>query len=164
MDTGFSLRDRHTGINLVGFVIVDIAMLIEHATVTVIGEFVQAGISHHDEIVAYFGDHFPNGHVEDAVRVDAGGTTSVERCWYPEQHDASDAGLDRVVGCGFERVHTVLLHTGHRGNVDRLIGALIDEDHQGQVGGRTTDLCDQAAHGGRLAQAARTMRKHDVLS
>src|SRR5699024_12242433 len=94
VDAGLGLSNGQARIDLVSFVVVDVAVLIEHAAVAMIGEFVQAGISHHDEIVAYFGDHFPNGHVEDAVRVDAGGTTSVERCWYPEQHDASDAGLE----------------------------------------------------------------------
>ena len=77
MDPGFGLCHSHPSVDRVGGVIVDVASLVEHTTVSVVGEFIETGVGHDHHIVAHFSDDFSNRDIEDAVGVDPGGAAGV---------------------------------------------------------------------------------------
>ena len=104
MRPGVGLRHGHPAIDLQGGVVVHVAVVVEHAAVAMVGEFVQADVTHHHEVVADLGSHVPDGLVQYAVRVQRSGALGIAPGRDAEEHDAADPQLHGLRGGTPERV------------------------------------------------------------
>jgi hypothetical protein len=158
VDSRIRLRHRHLGVVQQRRVVVHVAVRTQHATVPVRGELVQAQVRHDHRGVADLGDDVPDRHVEDARRVGAAGTDLVALGGHAEEHEATDAGTNRLDRRLAQRVAGVLDHAGHRGDRLRLGEPFPHEHRQDQLGRGDPGLRDQPAHGRALPQASGTNR------
>jgi len=90
------LSDRHVGVAGERRVVVDASRRVSTPQVAVRGELVQAEIAHHHRGVAHFGDDVTDRDVEDPLRIGSARADLVTRGRHAEQHDAADAGPDRL--------------------------------------------------------------------
>ncbi len=143
------LRDGHRGIQLIGGVVVDPAVIVEHAAVAVVGELVEAGVGHDHEVVADRVAHRAQRDVEDAVRVDraAAGRVLVALAGHAEEHDAAETRVDAAPSDVDDARQGVVLHARHRRDRRRGIDPVGDEDGQ-------HELARGAASSRRRARAA----------
>ena len=95
MGAGAGLGAGHVLVELDGFVVKHAALVIQHAAVAVGGEFVEAGIGHHDEVIAEFLAQAGNAAVQNALRVprDGAGIILVFLERNAEKIDAGHAGF-----------------------------------------------------------------------
>jgi hypothetical protein len=142
------MRHRNLAVHLEGGVVVDLPGVVEHAAVAVVGELVQAEVRHQHGLVAELRVQVPQGDVQDAVRVEAAGADRVLVFRDAEQHQPTDAGLDRLDRGLPQALAGVLDDAGHGRDRYRLGRALLDEHGQHQLAGPHGRLGDEPAHGG----------------
>ena len=135
-------------------VVVDAAVVVEHAAVAVVGELVEAEVGHDDGGVADLGPHVAQGDVEHAVRVDACGAGGVAALGDAEEHQPADPRRHGLDGGLAQGVAGVLHDTGHRGDRHRLGGALLHEHRQHELARAQGGLGDEPPHRRRGAQPA----------
>ena len=124
-----------------------------------VGELVEAQITHDEQVVTHGVTHGTQPDVEDAVRIERTRTHGVLRLRHAEQHDACDAGVTRALRLRDERVERVLHDARHRRDRRVLRSVLAHEHRQDEVGRRDDRLGDHVAHHRRRAQPPRTVRQ-----
>ena len=87
------LGDRHPPVDLQRRVVVDAPAVIEDAAVPVVGELVQAGVRHDDEVVADGSADAFKSDIEYAAGLGSARAAGILRGRDPEEHDAADAGV-----------------------------------------------------------------------
>ena len=123
----------HFCISEQGGVVVDVAVAVENPAVAVVGELVQAQISHQNGAVAKLATQRAQCDVEDAVRVLGPGALRVLVRGDAVQHQPADSGLDRLDGRFAQRLLRVLDDARHRGDGNRLGGVLADEHREHEI-------------------------------
>ena len=136
-------------------------LIVDDAAVPMVGELVEAGVGHEDGVVAEVGAQRGQRTVQDSVGAVGTGSQRVLVLGtrYAEQHQPTDAGSDRLLGGGAQRIERVLHDAGHRGDRLGLVQTVRDEHRQHQMARREVGLGHQAAHGRSRAEAARTNRR-----
>lgn len=157
MGAGVGLDLGHLGVPFQRGVVVDPSVGVEDTAVAVVGELVQAQVGHDHEVVADLGAHVPEGDLEDAVGVGAGGAGGVLLgvLGHAEEHDPGDPGLQRLHGGLPQGVAGVLDDAGHGPDRHGFGDPLAHERGQDQVGGMQPRLGHHPPHGGRRPQPPR---------
>src|SRR5699024_5315199 len=93
------LRASHLGVTGQGGIVVDVSRVVEHATVTMVGELVQTGVGRQYRGATEFGPQIAQRDVEDTVLIAAGGAASVPYRGNAEQHQPTDSGMHCIDGC-----------------------------------------------------------------
>ena len=92
MGTGARLGDGGRRVDLEGGVVVDLAVLVEHAAVAVVGVLVDAQVGDQGDVVAEVAAQVGEGQLHDPLRVGRAAAGGVLDGRHTEQHDAADAG------------------------------------------------------------------------
>jgi hypothetical protein len=154
---GFGLGERLLDQHLDGFVVQDVAGLVEQAVLAVAGEGVQRHVGHHAQAGKFFfSARTTRGH--QAVGV---GGLAADRVFQRgrlitgKQRHHRDAQLDAVFGHRQQQVQAQALHAGHRGHGLAAVAAVQHEHRVDQVVGADRVLAHQVAGEIVAAQAAR---------
>ena len=149
------LGERGAGVDLQRGVVVDVAVLVEHAAVAVVGVLVDAQVGDQHDVVADVAAQVGEGELHDALGIEGAGADGVLACRDPEQHDGPHAERGQLGDLLAEALAAVLDDARQRHDRLRLGDALADEQRGDQVARAHRRLGDEVAEGRRAPEAPR---------
>jgi len=154
LGTRSSLGERRPTVQIDRGVIVDVAGVVDDATVPVIGVLVDAQVGDHHDVVADVAAKVGQGQLHDPIGVVRTAADRILRRRNPEHDDALHTEFGERGDLGAQRSSTVLYDTGQRRDRHRFVDALANEQRSDQVVDAHMGRCDEIAHGCSPTEAA----------
>ena len=131
---GAGLGHRGPGVDLERGVVVDVAAIVEHAAVAVVGVLVDAQVGDQHDVVADVAAQVGERELHDAVRVEGAAADGVLRRRHTEQDHGAHAELGQLDDLLAQAVAGVLHDARQRHDRLRLGDALAHEQRRDEVG------------------------------
>ena len=131
--TGVRLGQRDASVQFERRVIVDRAVIAQHAAVTVTRVLIETEVRHEDQLVAEIVAERTQRHLRDALRVPGAAAELVLRRRNAKEDDATDADADQLLDLFAQRVDRVLKLAGQRRDLTRLAQPFGDEEWRDEV-------------------------------
>ena len=153
---GLGLGNGDSPVEVERGVVVHLAGFVDHATVAVIGVFVDTQIGHDHHVVTYGITKIAECHLDDPGGIPCLRPLCVLGGGHPEQDHARDSEVAQRHHLVDQRCPGVLDHPGERRDGMRRLDALANEQRRDEVVGRDRCFGDQPPEGRCAAQAAKT--------
>ena len=160
MGPGARLRERCSDVQVESLVVVDHAVFVDNATVSMARVFVDAQISHHDHVVTDFATQVTERQLHNALWVIGAATDRIFLGGDPEQDHRLHTESCQFGHFGTKRVTSVLHHTLERLDWLRLSNPLSHEQRRDQIIGPDMGLGQQITHRCGPAKSTRTDHRH----